>query len=211
MNNNFKFIFGINMKKLFYVLLVFIVVVLLFNGCKDKIVEREVAVIETSMGTIVIDLFENVAPNHVDNFKKLTAQGFYDGLYFHRVIPGFMIQGGDPNTRDEDRSNDGVGQANQPTIAAEFSAISHRRGIVSMARKGNSVNSATSQFFIMAANSPSLDKQYSVFGKVIYGMDVVDKIVNVPRDEKDNPIEHVFMKKVYLEKRKIPSSLENER
>ena len=111
-----------------------------------------------------------------------------------------MIQGGDPNSKDEDRSNDGMGQAGQPTVPAEFSKTSHKRGIVSAARRGDDINSATSQFFICVADVPHLDGQYSVFGRVIEGMDVVDKIVNVPRDQRDNPLKKVVMKKVYNKK-----------
>jgi cyclophilin family peptidyl-prolyl cis-trans isomerase len=194
------------MKKIFLLL---IVPAFFLISCKPSLVEREVVVIETSMGNITIDLFENIAPKHVENFKKLISQKFYDSLYFHRVIPGFMIQGGDPNSRDNDRANDGMGQPNQPVVQAEFSKISHKRGIISMARKLDDINSGSSQFFIMAANNPYLDGQYSIFGKVIEGIDVVDKIVNVPRDKRDNPIEHIYMKKVYLTKKAIIPSPEN--
>lgn len=146
---------------------------------------REVVVLETSYGNIVIDLFEQIAPKHVENFKNLVKTNFYDSTYFHRVIPGFVIQGGDPNTKDDNRENDGFGKPEQPTVPAEFSHLSHKRGIVSMARKGNDINSATSQFFICVADVPQLDGEYSIFGKVIEGMDVVDKIVSAPRDGKD--------------------------
>jgi cyclophilin family peptidyl-prolyl cis-trans isomerase len=183
-----------------------------FSCSKDtKPVEREVAIIETDFGNITIDFFENVAPNHVSALKKMISEKFYDGLYFHRVVPHFVIQGGDPNTRDDDRTNDGIGQENQPVIKAEFSKISHKRGILSMARKGNDINSATSQFFICVANAPSLDNQYTIFGKVVDGMDVVDKIVNVDRDKYDNPLKPVYMKKVYLKKQVILPSPENDK
>jgi cyclophilin family peptidyl-prolyl cis-trans isomerase len=196
----------IYMKKTFLLL---IIPAIFFISCKPKPVERELVVIETSFGEITIDLFENVAPKHVENFKRLISEKFFDSLYFHRVIPGFMIQGGEPNTRDEDRSNDGVGQLNQPTVKAEFSKLKHKRGILSMARKGNDVNSGTSQFFIMVADYPSLDGQYSIFGKVVEGMDIADKIVSVPKDRNDNPIEHVYLKRVYLTKKEILPSPEN--
>ncbi len=161
---------------------------------------KEVAVIETEFGKIVFELLSDVAPKHVANFKKLASSGFYDSTTFHRVIPGFMIQGGDPNSKDEDRSNDGLGQPGQPTVPAEFSKLNHKRGIVSAARRANDINSATSQFFICVADAPHLDGQYSIFGRVIEGMDVVDTIVKVPRDQHDNPLRKVIMKKVYIKK-----------
>ena len=136
--------------------------------------------IRDSFGNIVIQLFPDVAPGHVENFVKLARDGFYDGSTFHRVIPGFMIQGGDPNSKDEDRSNDGQGGPGY-TINAEFSDVPHKRGILSMAR-AQDPNSAGSQFFIVVADSNFLDGQYTVFGEVIEGMDVADKIVNLPRD-----------------------------
>jgi cyclophilin family peptidyl-prolyl cis-trans isomerase len=161
---------------------------------------NEVCVIETDFGKIVFEFFPDVAPKHVANFIKLANSGFYNGTAFHRVIPGFMIQGGDPNSKGDDRSTYGMGQPGQPTVPAEFSKISHKRGIVSAARRGNDINSATSQFFICVADAPFLDGQYSVFGRVIEGMDVVDKIVNVPRDQRDNPLKKVVMRKVYIKK-----------
>tara|TARA_B100001123_G_scaffold104424_1_gene121058 strand:- start:3112 stop:3786 length:675 start_codon:yes stop_codon:yes gene_type:complete len=151
-----------------------------------------IAVIDTNFGNIVIQLRPDVAPGHVENFVKLAQDGFYDGTTFHRVIPDFMIQGGDPNSKDEDRSNDGQGGPGY-TINAEFSDVPHKRGILSMAR-AQDPNSAGSQFFIVVADSNFLDGQYSVFGEVIEGMDVADKIVNVQRDGMDNPLEKVTMK-----------------
>jgi len=161
---------------------------------------KEVAVIETDFGKIVFEFLPDVAPKHVANFKKLAKSGFYDGTAFHRVIPGFMIQGGDPNSKGNDRSTYGMGQPGQPTVPAEFSKVSHKRGIVSAARRGDDINSATSQFFICVADAPHLEGQYSVFGRVVEGMDVVDKIVNVPRDQRDNPLKKVVMRKVYIKK-----------
>jgi len=157
-----------------------------------------IAVIETTYGTIVIQLFPDVAPGHVDNFVRLANEGYYDGTTFHRVIPGFMIQGGDPNSKDDDRSNDGQGghSANGPNtfVNAEFSQdLTHKRGILSMAR-AQDPNSAGSQFFIVVADSNFLDRQYSIFGEVIEGMDVADKIVNVKKDSADNPLDKVTMK-----------------
>jgi peptidylprolyl isomerase len=202
------------MKKLLIVLP--LLLLFIFISCKKESthkelppVEREIAIIETDYGNITIDFFENVAPNHVSAIKQLISEQFYDGLYFHRIVPGFVIQGGDPNTRDDDKSNDGMGQSSQPTINAEFSKISHKRGILSMARKGHDINTATSQFFICVADAPFLDNQYTVFGKVVEGMDVVDEIVSLERDNNDNPIEPPYMKRVYLEKKIITPSQEN--
>jgi len=157
-----------------------------------------IAVIETTYGIIVIQLFPDVAPGHVDNFVRLANEGYYDGTTFHRVIPGFMIQGGDPNSKDDDRSNDGQGghSANGPNtiVNAEFRQdLTHKRGILSMAR-AQDPNSAGSQFFIVVADSNFLDQQYSIFGEVIEGMDVADKIVNVKKDSADNPLEKITMK-----------------
>ena len=162
------------------------------SNSSDNMSGRQIAVIETNFGNIVIQLFPDVAPGHVENFVKLAQDGFYDGSTFHRVIPGFMIQGGDPNSKDDDRSNDGEGGPGY-TINAEFSDRPHKRGILSMARAQNP-NSAGSQFFIVVADSNFLDGQYTVFGEVIEGMDVADKIVNVERDGMDNPLEKVTMK-----------------
>ena len=150
---------------------------------------KEIAVISTKFGDIVIEFFDKKAPTHVSNFKTLAKKGFYDGTTFHRVIPGFMIQGGDPNSKDDDRSNDGMGGPGY-TIDAEFNDIHHARGILSMARSRDP-NSAGSQFFIMLKDNPGLDGQYTVFGKVIKGMKVVDKIASQERDKRDNPLERI--------------------
>jgi cyclophilin family peptidyl-prolyl cis-trans isomerase len=162
---------------------------------------EDVAVLKTSLGTIVFRFNEKDAPLHVANFKKLASEKFYDGTTFHRVIPNFMIQGGDPNSKDADRTNDGLGGSGK-NVNAEFNANKHLRGTVSMAR-AQDPNSASSQFFICVRPQTSLDGKYSVFGQVIEGMDVVDKIVAVPRDARDNPIDKVVMEKVTIEKRKI--------
>lgn len=146
----------------------------------------EVGVIETNLGNIVVRFFPEKAPGHVKNFKDLARKKFYDGTLFHRVIPDFMIQGGDPNSRLEDRSLHGSGGPGY-TIKGEFTDIKHVRGILSMARTPDP-DSAGSQFFIMVADKPHLDGQYSAFGAVVKGMDVVDKIVALPRDESDNPL-----------------------
>lgn len=126
-------------------------------------------VMDLNIGRVVIEMFPDVAPNHVARIKELAREGFYDGVVFHRVIDGFMAQAGDP-------TGTGMGGSDKPDLKQEFSDISHQRGIVSMARKGNDVNSANSQFFIVFENADFLDKQYTVWGKVIEGMDVVDRI-----------------------------------
>ena len=162
------------------------------NQVQSNSMSNPKAIIETKYGNIVIELLPDVAPKHVENFIKLSKDGFYDGTTFHRVIPGFMIQGGDPNSKDNDRSNDGMGGPGY-TINAEFNEISHKRGILSMARS-NDPNSAGSKFFIVVKDSTQLDRQYTVFGRVTEGMDVADKIVSVERDGNDNPLEKVEMK-----------------
>ena len=156
------------------------------------------AVIETKFGKIELKFFPEVAPNHVNNFIELAKKGFYDGTTFHRVIPGFMIQGGDPNSKNPDKSMHGMGGPGY-TVKAEFNDKAHKRGILSMARAA-SPDSAGSQFFICVADAPFLNKQYTVFGEVVSGMDVVDKIVNQPRDPRDNPNERVEMKVTVVEK-----------
>lgn len=143
------------------------------------------ATIETSFGNIILELSPNIAPETVRNFTNLAKSNFYDGTLFHRVIPGFMIQGGDPNTKKPDKSKWGMGGPGY-TIKAEFNSKSHLRGIVSMAR-ATDPNSAGSQFFIVITDSTFLDKQYTVFAEVTKGMDVADKIVNLPRDKNDCP------------------------
>ena len=153
---------------------------------------NEIAVIETSLGNIEFELLEDVAPGHVKNFKDLAKEGFYDGTIFHRVIPGFMVQGGDPNTKSDDRSSHGMGGPGH-TIKAEFNDEPHVRGIVSMARSQDP-DSAGSQFFVVVKDSDFLDGQYTAFGRVISGMDVADKIVDSPRDDRDNPIDRIEMK-----------------
>ena len=150
------------------------------------------AVIETKFGNIELKFFPEVAPNHVNNFIELAKKGFYDGTTFHRVIPGFMIQGGDPNSKDPDKSKHGTGGPGY-TVKAEFNDKPHKKGTLSMARAANP-DSAGSQFFICVADAPFLNKQYTVFGEVVSGMDVADKIVSQPRDPRDNPNERIEMK-----------------
>ena len=153
---------------------------------------NEVAVIETSFGNIEFEFLEDKAPGHVKNFKDLANGKFYNGTTFHRVIPGFMIQGGDPNSKSDDRSTHGTGGPGH-TIKAEFNDETHTRGIVSMARSQDP-DSAGSQFFVVVKDSDFLDGQYTAFGRVTSGMDVADKIVNSPRDGNDNPNERIAMK-----------------
>jgi cyclophilin family peptidyl-prolyl cis-trans isomerase len=158
---------------------------------------EEVVVMQTNHGRIVLGFLPDKAPNHVENFKKLTREGFYTGLKFHRVIPGFMIQGGCPNTRDGAFGHPGTGGPGYQ-INAEFNDVDHERGILSMARSQNP-NSAGSQFFLMVKHSPHLNRQYSAFGYVVEGMDVADKIVALPRDESDMPDEPAIMESVTVE------------
>jgi cyclophilin family peptidyl-prolyl cis-trans isomerase len=167
----------------------------------DKI-DDEVAVLETDMGRIVIEFFPGDAPKHVENFKKLTREGFYDGTAFHRVIPNVIVQGGDPNSRSNPEETWGMGQPDQQTVPAEFNARKHLRGIVSAARRGNDINSATSQFFICESPKPDWDGQYSVYGRVVQGMNVVDIISNSPTVEgTERPLEKITIKKAFLDKR----------
>jgi peptidyl-prolyl cis-trans isomerase B (cyclophilin B) len=155
----------------------------------------EIAVIQVrDFGEIRIRFFPDKAPGHVENFKKLAKQGFYDGTTFHRIIPGFMIQGGDPNSKDDDPSNDGTGDPGYK-IKAEFNDVPHSRGIVSMAR-ANHPDSAGCQFFIVVKESPFLDGKYTVFGEVTSGMEVVDQIISQSRDRRDRPLTNIVMESV---------------
>lgn len=187
------------MRKTF--ILIFLIGVLLMSCSKDQ----KVAVISTKFGDMVVEFFPDVAPKHVENFQILAEEGYYNGTTFHRVIPGFMIQGGDPNSKDLDRMNDGtggragkffgIGRENDPeswTVPAEFNDTPHQRGTLSMARSQN-IDSGSSQFFICHDNAPFLDGQYTVFGQLISGIEVVDQIVNSERDPRDNPIDRVEM------------------
>ena len=154
------------------------------------------AVLETVHGDIEINFFPDKAPEHVKNFKKLAEEKFYDGTAFHRVIPGFMIQGGDPNSKNPDKSTHGTGGPGH-SVKAEFNDIPHKRGIVSMARSEDP-DSAGSQFFIVMKDSNFLDGQYTAFGEVVSGMDVADKIVAEPRDSSDNPDKRMEIKSVTI-------------
>jgi dolichyl-diphosphooligosaccharide--protein glycosyltransferase len=152
----------------------------------DTTTSSEIAVINTAQGTIEIEFFPNAAPNHVKNFMDLASQGFYNGTIFHRIAPGFVIQGGDPNTKGDDSDRNIWGQGGpESTVKAEFNDIPHERGIVSMARS-NDPDSGGSQFFIVLeenANTRDLNERYTVFGRVVSGMDVVDKIAALQRFE----------------------------
>ncbi len=177
---------------------------LIMNGCsKEK--EEEVAVISTRFGDMIMEFYPDDAPKHVESFILHAKNGYYNGTTFHRVIPGFVIQGGDPNSKDDDRMNDGMGgnaakfygygdEGDTSTwmLPAEFNSRPHVTGALSMAR-AQDLNSAGSQFFICAAPVHQLDNQYTVFGGVISGLDIIDKIVNVQRDRRDNPNEKVEM------------------
>jgi len=163
----------------------------------DVQAQNPIVTIEMESGSLItIELYPTVAPETVENFKSLVAEGFYDGIIFHRVIPGFMIQGGDPQ-------GSGIGGSKR-NIKGEFSAngfkndLIHDRGVISMARTADP-NSASSQFFLMVAKSPHLDGQYAGFGKVIEGMEEVDRIVNVERDFRDKPLVEQKMKRVSLQ------------
>jgi len=150
--------------------------------------DEKLVVLETNLGVITIEFFPNDAPNHIDNFVALTESGFYDGVIFHRIIPGFMIQGGDPNTINGDPSTWGIGGPDQK-INAEFNSIKHNRGIVSMARSSDP-NSAGSQFFIVHKDSNFLDEQYTVFGRIVTeeSFQTLDKIAEVETATNDKPI-----------------------
>jgi len=171
--------------------------------------DEKLVVLETNLGTIVIEFFHDDAPNHVDNFIALTESGFYDGTLFHRIIPGFMIQGGDPNTISGAPSTWGIGGPTE-RIDAEFNTIKHNRGIVSMARSTDP-NSAGSQFFIIHNDSNFLDEQYSVFGRIATqeSFDTLDKIAAVEIGEKDIPLnpEQVKITKATLVNRSEVSNL----
>ena len=151
------------------------------------------AIIETKFGNMTIRFFPDVAPGHVKNFIELAKNGTYDHTVFHRVIPGFMIQGGDPTSKDSAKrrayGTGGPGYA----IKAEFNDRPHKRGTLSMARSA-SPDSAGSQFFICVKDSNFLDRQYTVFGEVESGIEVADKIVSQPRDANDNPNDRIEMK-----------------
>ncbi|MFN2634951.1 MAG: peptidylprolyl isomerase [Thermoanaerobaculia bacterium] len=161
------------------------------------------ATLQTDAGDITIHFLHDKAPKHVESFIDLAAKGFYDNTFFHRVIPGFMIQGGDPNTKGaEDAAHrygtgGNVVAGKEVRLKSEFNDTSHKRGIVSMARSQDP-NSASSQFFIVVKDSTFLDNQYTAFGEVVTGMDVDDKIVAAPRNGNDLPNQPTRIKKILL-------------
>jgi peptidyl-prolyl cis-trans isomerase B (cyclophilin B) len=164
--------------------------------------KKEVAVIKTSEGEMVAEFWSDVAPNTVENFKKLAKSGFYDGTAFHRIVKGFMIQGGDPLTKDlKNEARFGTGDPGYK-IKAEFNKKSHERGVLSMARSSDP-DSAGSQFFICLANVSRLDNQYTTFGKVIKGDDVLGKIGDIPTamsasGEKSKPTKRVTVESIKI-------------
>ena len=190
------------MKKFYYLCSGLILsIIIILTGCGKKSVD--LTVFETDYGPMVIRFFENDAPKHVESFKTLAGEGYFDGTTFHRVVPGFVIQGGDPNSRDDDRFNDGmggragkfygIGKEDDPDswlLPAEFNNRSHIRGTVSMARSMDE-NSAGSQFFICMDSLPQLNNKYTVFGQIIQGEEVLDSIVSVDTPKKLNPNYHL--------------------
>jgi len=167
----------------------------------NQSLSNDTALLQTTQGDIKIQLYPDLAPKHVKNFKDLARQGFYDGVIFHRIVPGFVIQAGDPYTKNASISRDLWGSGGPGyTINEEFNNMSHERGVVSMARMPDP-NSAGSQFFIVVNDSRFLDKQYTVFGKVIEGMETVDKIANVTTNSLDQPVDPnmVRIQKVYVQ------------
>ena len=159
----------------------------------------EQAVLKTSFGEMTIAFWPDVAPKTVENFKKLAQKGFYDGTAFHRIIKGFMIQGGCPNTKEGEKGAPGTGGPGYQ-IKAEFNSKAHVRGVVSMARSA-SPDSAGSQFFICHGDARFLDRQYTAFGELVTGEDVLEKIANVPTgggDEKSTPLTRVALESVRI-------------
>ena len=184
------------------ILLTLLVIGVLFMTTEK---ENNVAIISTNFGDMVVEFYPDIAPMHVESFMALINEEYFNGTTFHRVIPGFMIQGGDPNSRNENRATHGtggragkffgLGNEEDPStwlIPQEFSDTSHVKGILSMART-NDPNSASSQFFVCHDNANFLDNNYTVFGKVIDGLDIIDEIANVAKDQNDNPLERVEM------------------
>jgi cyclophilin family peptidyl-prolyl cis-trans isomerase len=168
-------------------------------ACGEKY--KEVAILETDAGNIVIRFYEDIAPEHVKNFKVLSRSGYYDGTCFQKIVHGDFIQGGDPNTKDDDPSNDGSGGPGY-TIEPELSHLKHRRGIVSMAR-GKSMNSSGSQFFICLRELPHLDGLFTIFGEVVEGIDVIDIIGSAPSDSMNQTGESVHLRKVTIERQSV--------
>ncbi len=180
-------------------LLIMVVILTALYGGEDK-GSQELIVIETEYGKIVIDLFEEDAPLHSSNFKKLAREGFFDSTLFHRLVPGFVIQGGDPLSKDQDLDNDGRGGPGY-TVPAEIGR-KHLRGAIGAARQGDNVNprreSNGSQFYICLDHQPHLDRLgYTIFGQVVQGMEVVERMADIPV-RGQAPIHSIRMKKVYV-------------
>lgn len=170
----------------------------------QPIADNEIAVIEMensrAFGTIKIELYSNIAPQAVARFKELAREGFYDGVTFHRVNET-VIQGGDPNSKDDDPTNDGQGGSSKPNVPAEFSDVAFVSGIVGAARSGADINSANSQFFITLRTEPQFNENYTAFGKVIEGMNNARIISGVEPKVKERPVEPVRIKTIRIEKR----------
>lgn len=205
--------FGFRIPVLLWALLFLTASSLQAAKAPKKSKKDEVVTISTSFGEIRVILYDQT-PNHKANFLKLAKSGFYNGTTFHRIIQNFMIQGGDPNSKDADPGNDGMGPANEKTIPAEIRPdLYHKYGAVAAARQGDFVNptkaSSSSQFYIVENHSgtPHLDGSYTVFGQVISGLDIVDKIAAQPKNMMDRPQTDikVTMKVEKLKKKKITS------
>jgi peptidyl-prolyl cis-trans isomerase B (cyclophilin B) len=160
--------------------------------------DKEIAIIKTTEGEMTVEFWPEVAPKTVENFKTLARKGFYDGTCFHRVIKGFMIQGGDPNTKDPAKESSwGTGGPGH-TVKAEFNDRSHTRGVLSMARS-NDPNSAGSQFFICHGDAKFLDRQYTAFGKLTKGDEVLEKIATTATHQPDRPNKRMGVESVTIQ------------
>lgn len=177
------------------------VLAVMMTGCGGG-VKNEVGVIDTDFGPVVVEFYPDEAPNHVARFKELAREGFYDGVMFHRVIPGFVVQSGDPKTKEGsgyEPMEYGTGGSGQ-NLDAEFSDLKHKRGTLAMARSQDP-NSADSQFYIALEAQPHLDGKYTIFGQVISGMDVIDRIAAAETDARDMPVEPVRIETIKIMKR----------
>jgi peptidylprolyl isomerase len=170
----------------------------------QPVADPEVAVIEmensAAYGTITIELYSNIAPKMVAQFKALAKEGVYNGTTFHRINPS-VVQGGDPNSKDEDPNNDGMGKSNKPNVLAEFSDIPYDTGIVGAARNGQDINSQNSQFFITLKREPGFDRNYTIFGKVIDGMNNVRTISGVTPKTGERPVDPIRIKTITIKPR----------
>jgi cyclophilin family peptidyl-prolyl cis-trans isomerase len=160
---------------------------------------EEIVVIETDFGKVKVQLFPDVAPRHVENFKKLINEGFYNGLAFHRAVPNLIVQGGDPNTRDKPRETWGMGDESLPKVNAEFSDRPFVKGTLGAARASDP-NSASTQFFLCAGPFPQWDGQYTNFGQIIEGISNVQVMTMAPTEADEKLKDKIVMRKVYLEK-----------